>query len=205
MTLTPALQKAFDKAKARTKEIAARPDRYVYDDSIDWGDIGKSALTGTRSGLESTVGGLGDIGALQKQASLWLADKAGISARAASPHAVEHERSDTGERAGLSPEAMDFITSITNPLSAAPTSEDVGAATDQMFGRDDYTRHVATSRQGRNIETAANLASGIVGDLREPQSPGELQGGRDHVRGRHGGLDAEVFDQVLGAADEAGG
>jgi hypothetical protein len=133
-------QFALEKAKARTKEIEARKDLDRPRRDVDLGDIGKSALTGARSGLESTVGGAGDIGGLQKQATSYALDKL-----------------------GLSPEASSFIAKYTNPLSLFPSTEDIGEATDQIFGRDDYTRHVATTPQGQNFQTASEFGSGLIG------------------------------------------
>jgi len=138
--MTPALQQRLDEARARTKQLEARTDLERPRRDIDWTDIGKSALTGARSGLESTVGGAGDIGALQKDITSYAADKL-----------------------GLSPEAAKFISTYTNPLSLLPSSEDVGAFTDQFTGRDDYTRHVATTPQGQNIQSASEFASGLIG------------------------------------------
>jgi hypothetical protein len=134
--VTPELRARLEKARARpSRKDVERPTR-----EIDWADVGKSALTGTRSGLESTVGSVGDIGDLQGRGTSYVARKL-----------------------GLSPEAAELVATYTNPLSMFPSTEDVSGLTDALFGRDDYTRHEATSPQGKNIQTGAEFASGLVG------------------------------------------
>ena len=134
------LARRLAEAKTRTKEIEARPELDRPRRDIDWKDVGKSAATGLRSGLESTAGSIGDIGGLQAAATSYGAEKL-----------------------GLSPETAATIGKYTNPMSLFANTEQVREASDKVLGRDAITRHTSTSPQGQNIATASEFLSGLVG------------------------------------------
>jgi len=137
--MNAALQARLDEARRRSAESGKRSER-PGDYKMDWADVGKSTASGIRSGLESTLGSVGDIGNLQGLGTSYVAKKL-----------------------GLSPEAAELVATYTNPMSLFPDSEDVGQATDAIFGRDDITRHEPTSESGRHAAVASNFLSGLVG------------------------------------------
>jgi hypothetical protein len=132
------MMRRLTEAKARSAKADRSTERPRRD--IDWMDVLKSTATGARKGLESTLGGVGDIGGLQKAITSYGA-----------------------RRLGVDPETAESVGKYTNPLSLFPNTEDVSGASDQLLGRDAITRHEPTTPQGKNISSFSELMSGLVG------------------------------------------
>jgi len=103
-------------------------------------DVAKSAASGVRSGLESAAAP-GDISTLQQSAARWLGDKFGIDPEMLAAAAAKW----------------------TSPLSLLPTSEDITAASDRLFGRDAITRHTPETEMGETAANIANVATSALG------------------------------------------
>lgn len=134
-----AMMQMLAEAKARSKRADATTER-PGPFKMDWADVGKSTASGIRSGLESTLGSIGDIGTMQQ----------GLASYGAS-------------KLGLDPEKAATLAKYTSPFSLGATTEDVNAASDKLFGRDEITRHEATTPEGKHANVASNLLSGLVG------------------------------------------
>lgn len=114
-------------------------------------DIAKSAASGARSGVESVFGTGGDLAALQQGAVGWLANQLGVD-----------------------PEAASTAAKYTSPLSLLPSTEDVGAATDWMFGRDGVTRHKPETEFGETVSSGAEFLTSMLDPVPGPSLGGAL-------------------------------
>jgi hypothetical protein len=142
---TQRMRAELARAKARAMEskrkaaAAPRGERTVPATSAAdiWKDVGLSALSGLRSGAEQAVGGTGDIAAFVNQFM---------------PQPVREAASRSMPLASAA-------------LSMAPTSEQVGRATEQALPEavNALTRHEATTPFGQAANVGANVGSGFIG------------------------------------------
>lgn len=146
-------------------------------------DIGRSALSGLRSGVEGIVGAVGSTNKMTGDLASWLATKLGA-----------------GE------DTADIIGNVARRVSLtplAPTTEDIGDATDELVG-ERYQPQTTAGKYARTIgEFAPNAVAGPGGAIRKTAMavvPAVLSEGAGQLTE---GTDLEPWARVTGAV--AGG
>lgn len=102
-------------------------------------DVARSAGAGLREGIESAIGGFGDVGKYQKGIAEWAAGKLGLSP-------------ETGEKIG---NVAQYLT----PFPAAPTTDQIQGATNDVAG----PAYKPQTTTGEYAKTTASFAPALIG------------------------------------------